>query len=113
MMYLLMYVAFSLTGIQWLTPADHDFGSVPRGESVTHHFVYQNNTSSPLVIDNVRVTCGCTAPDWSTSALSPGTSDTLSIVFQGQKRGPFSKQIKVYFNVQRRAERLQISGTVE
>lgn len=113
MIYLLLYYTFSLAGIHWLTPTDHDFGTVARGESVSHHFVYQNKTDGPIVIDNVRTTCGCTAPDWSSSALAPGATDTLRIVFQGQKKGSFSKQIKVYFSAQRHAERLQITGTVE
>lgn len=113
MIHLLVCGVFFLAGIQWLTPTEHNFGTVPRGASVTHHFVYQNNTSSPLVIDNVRTTCGCTAPGWSTSALPPAAADTLSIVFHGQKRGPFRKQVKVYFNSQHRAERLHIKGTVE
>jgi len=114
MIHLLVSCCFlSLTGIQWLTPTEHDFGTVARGESVVHQFVYQNSTSAPMVIDNVRTTCGCTAPDWSASPLSPGASDTLRIVFHGQKRGPFRKQIKVFFSAQRRAEQLQVSGTVE
>jgi len=109
----LVYCAFSFSSIQWLTPVTHDFGTVARGESVTHEFIYQNNTSSPILIDNVRTTCGCTAPDWSKAALPPGMSDTLRVVFEGQQRGSFRKQIKVYFNTQRRAERLHITGTVE
>ena len=113
MIHLFLYCAFSVAGIHWLTPTDHDFGTVRRGESVSHHFVYQNNTTGPIVIDNVRTTCGCTAPDWSASALAPGATDALRIVFQGQKKGSFRKQIKVYFSAQRRAERLQITGTVE
>ncbi len=36
----------------------HDFGSVPRGHSLTHYFRVVNNTKEPVRIANVRVSCG-------------------------------------------------------
>src|SRR5208282_3490026 len=37
----------------------HDFGTVPRGPHVTHHFTVTNTTGAPLHITSVRVSCGC------------------------------------------------------
>jgi hypothetical protein len=38
-----------------------DFGSVPRGPIVSHHFRFVNNTGRPVHITSVRVSCGCTS----------------------------------------------------
>src|SRR4051794_36715815 len=38
-----------------------DFGSVPRGQILTHPFRLVNNTGHPVHITGVRVSCGCTA----------------------------------------------------
>ena len=36
-----------------------DFGSVPRGPTLVHHFRLVNNTKGPVNIASVRVSCGC------------------------------------------------------
>src|SRR5579871_3529470 len=37
-----------------------DFGSVPRGPTLTHPFHLTNNTKQVVTIGNLRVSCGCT-----------------------------------------------------
>jgi hypothetical protein len=37
-----------------------DFGAVPRGPTMNHHFRIKNNTGKTVTIGNVRVSCGCT-----------------------------------------------------
>src|SRR5260370_33240598 len=49
-----------------------DFGSVPRGPSVSHPFRVKNNTKGAVNISNVRVSCGCTIA-WAVQMhLAPG-----------------------------------------
>src|SRR5438093_10445893 len=36
-----------------------DFGSVPRGPTLKHHFRLVNRTMGPINIASVRVSCGC------------------------------------------------------
>jgi hypothetical protein len=50
----------------------HDFGPVPRGAKVRHKFVLTNNTSTPISILNLRVSCGCTSGTASDSVIQPG-----------------------------------------
>ncbi len=50
----------------------HDFGPVPRGAKVRHPFVITNNTSGPISILNLRVSCGCTSGKASVSVVPPG-----------------------------------------
>ena len=36
-----------------------DFGSVPRGPTLTHYYRIANKTGGPVHISGVRVSCGC------------------------------------------------------
>jgi hypothetical protein len=49
-----------------------DFGSVPRGPTLTHPFRVVNNTKGPVVISGIRVSCGCTSAVALKSTLQPG-----------------------------------------
>jgi hypothetical protein len=55
-----------------------DFGSVPRGRTLTHSFRIVNNTRSTVSIGNVRVSCGCTSTALASSLLKPGEATTLT-----------------------------------
>jgi hypothetical protein len=54
------------------TERQHDFGPVPRGAKVRHKFVLTNNTSTPITVLNLRVSCGCTSGTASESVIPPG-----------------------------------------
>ena len=38
----------------------HDFGDIDLGETVAHVFEFRNAGDTPLKIENVRPSCGCT-----------------------------------------------------
>jgi Protein of unknown function (DUF1573) len=55
-----------------------DFGSVPRGPSVSHPFRVKNNTKGDVNISpNVRVSCGCTTAWAVKSHLAPGEETAI------------------------------------
>ena len=122
--YLLAYLIFSfILGlffsvqnapvIEWTTPIDHDLGDIALKKPVTVFFQYKNISSEPVTIDNVRPTCGCTAPDWSDAPIEPDSIGTIKIVYEAGQPGYFRKKVKVFFNSAREAERLYIEGFVE
>ncbi len=51
-----------------------DFGSVPRGPTLSHPFWVHNNTRVPVHIDSVRVSCGCVSAQALKGRLEPGES---------------------------------------
>lgn len=112
---LILFYLLTLQGpaVQWLSPNEHDFGDLAYNEPVTHYFEYQNEGDTPLVIDNVRPSCGCTVPDWSNTPTAPGDTAKLKVIFDAKKPGYFRKKIKVYFSQLRKAEILYIEGYVE
>jgi hypothetical protein len=49
-----------------------DFGSVPRGPTLSHYFRVANNTKGPVNISSVRVSCGCVSASALETTLKPG-----------------------------------------
>ena len=54
-----------------------DFGSVPRGPTLTHHFSVKNNTKNAVNISNVRVSCGCVSATALKGTLQPGEETSI------------------------------------
>src|SRR5438105_14497908 len=54
-----------------------DFGSVPRGPTLTHPFHLTNKTQQTVRIAGVRVSCGCTSASPLQTELAPGQSTTV------------------------------------
>lgn len=76
-----------------------DFGTIIQGEKVTHIFKVNNAGGAELVINNVRVTCGCTAAVVSSSKIAPGMSGQIEVTFSSSGyKGRVTKYIYVESN---------------
>ena len=71
----------------------HDFGNISQGDVVEYTFKFKNTGTSPLIISNVGVTCGCTATDWPKEPIAPGKSSAITAKFNSS--GKFGQQNKV------------------
>lgn len=77
----------------------HDFGKIPQGKPVTYDFVVTNTGTTPLKINNVQASCGCTTPNWEKDkAIEPGQSTKINVGFNAAAEGVFSKNITVTYN---------------
>jgi Protein of unknown function (DUF1573) len=99
--------------VAWLTPREHDFGTIRHEHPVEYIFKFKNIAAEAITIEAVRTTCGCTAASWTESAIAPGATGEVRIEYDAYQRGDFSKKIKVFFDKQRKADVLKISGSVE
>ncbi len=98
--------------VTWITETDHDFGEVRPGSTVKFTFSFRNTFNQPIVLQNVRTTCGCTAADWPEAPIAPGEKGDIHIEFDGNRTGAFRKKITAFFDKQRKAEVLWIQGEV-
>ncbi len=98
--------------VEWTAEKDFNFGVLTQGQPEEVDFTFTNTSSDTLVIDNVRSTCGCTAPYWDFTPILPDSSSTITIKYDAYKEGYFYKKVKVFFNKQRKAEVLSIAGEV-
>jgi hypothetical protein len=71
----------------------HDFGDINHGDKVEETFRFTNTGTEPLIITNIQVTCGCTAPKWPKDPIMPGGKGEITIAFNST--GKSAKQNKV------------------
>lgn len=112
-LFLIFPLSLATIQVEWIGPTEHDFGDIVKGEPVRHAFVFRNEGNDPLVIDNVRTTCGCTTPGWPREAIAQDSTGTIEVEYSARTAGAFHKLVKVYFKGRRKAEKLYISGFVE
>ena len=90
-----------------------DFGNIKQGDKVEHTFVFQNTGDTPLVISNVAVTCGCTAPNWPKEPIAPGKSGELKVVFNSAgKMGAQNSVVRIYSNASEPIEKVTLISNV-
>ncbi len=98
---------------EWLTPTTHDFGDLTWNVPATYDFKFKNIGDEPLLIDNVRSVCSCTATEWTETPVPPGKEGYIRIVYDARKQGYFNKKVTVFFNHQKKGEKLFLEGFVE
>ncbi|MGK7396297.1 MAG: DUF1573 domain-containing protein [Candidatus Cyclobacteriaceae bacterium M3_2C_046] len=76
-----------------------DFGEIAEGNNVRHDFEFINQGDQPLIINQVRASCGCTTPFWSKEPILSGQKGIISAAYNSKNRpGAFRKSIKVISN---------------
>ncbi|MGL5317738.1 MAG: DUF1573 domain-containing protein [Bacteroidales bacterium] len=93
----------------------HDFGTFSETDkTVTTTFTFKNTGKTPLVINRVVASCGCTLPEWTKEPIAPGKSGFVKATYNAVGRpGAFSKTITVFTNTAERNISLNIKGVVE
>jgi hypothetical protein len=85
-----------------------DFGSVPRGPTLTHRFRLVNNTTKYVRIAGIRVSCGCVTAYPLQADLAPGQA-TAIIANMDTRRFAGAKVVTIYVNFDRpRREEVQL-----
>lgn len=94
-----------------LKETEHDFSQIAQGKPVYYTFVVTNLGATPLVLDNVQATCGCTTPEWSHDPIAPGATAPIKVGYNAAAEGPFEKYITITYNTTQ-TKQLKIKGTV-
>jgi hypothetical protein len=93
---------------------EHDFGSIMNGTPVETVFKYTNTGKSPLVVSNIKSSCGCTVPeDWNKDPLAPGESAHFTVKFNGKGANQISKTITLTTNTEKGTETVRIKAFIE
>ena len=92
----------------------HDFGEIENGTAVETVFSYTNSGRSPLVVTNIKSSCGCTVPQgWSKEPLMPGESSQFTVKFNGKGANKVSKTITLTTNTEKGREQVRISAFIK
>ncbi len=77
-----------------------DFGTVPFGPVLVHHFKLTNTSNQTVYISGARVSCGCVAASVGANTLAPGAS-TYVTANMDTKRFVGPKEVIVYVSFSR------------
>lgn len=94
-----------------LKESTHDFGKIPQGKPVYYSFEIINTGSTPLKLDDVHASCGCTTPEWSREPIAPGATARIKVGYNAAAEGPFDKNITITYN-SNQSKQIIIKGTV-
>jgi hypothetical protein len=94
----------------------YDFGTIKEDEgSVNAVFTNKNTTKVPIILSEVRTTCGCTAPDWTREPIAPGKTGKVTATYSPRGNvGPFEKSVTINISVGDKIQTIvvKIKGTV-
>jgi len=90
----------------------HDFGKIPQGTPVTTVFEFTNIGKEPLILTEVRPTCGCTIADFTKTPVKSGEKGMIKITYNAAVASPFNKVIVVTSNAKTPQKNLIIVGEV-
>lgn len=89
-----------------------DYGTIDQGADGNRLFVFTNTGKEPLILTNVRASCGCTTPKWTRNPIAPGESGEIMVHYDTNRMGNFHKTITVTSNAKTGNITLTIKGKV-
>lgn len=93
---------------------EHNYGDVIKGGDGNCEFQFTNTGNEPLILSNVRASCGCTTPSWTKAPVMPGKTGTIKVRYNTNNLGGFQKRVTVNSNaVNTPTVTLTIKGTVK
>lgn len=90
----------------------HDYGTVEKGSDGSSTFSFINKGNKPLIITNVRASCGCTVPEWPKQPIAPGLGAEIKVKYNTNIAGNFNKTITVVSNAANSPVVLRVRGVV-
>lgn len=107
-------VLFAQQPVITFTTTEHDFGKINEADGrVSTIFEFKNEGMEPLVLSNVKASCGCTTPTWTKTPVEPGQTGAITVTYNPNGRpGRFQKTITVTSNATEGTKKLFIKGEV-
>ena len=89
-----------------------DYGTIAQNSDGTRTISFTNTGDAPLVITDVKSTCGCTVPNYSKTPVMPNESGEIIVNYKTSKIGAFHKKITVFSNATETSKIISIKGEV-
>jgi len=91
----------------------HDYGFMKHKANGIYEFKFENTGKDPLILTNVKSSCGCTIPTWPKDPIKKGKEGIIKVKYDTRRQGRFQKTVTVYSNAKNSPVRLVIKGEVE
>ena len=90
----------------------HDYGSLVYDADGTYDFKFTNNADKPIVVTNVKASCGCTTPSWPKEPIQPGKTGSITVKYNTKLAGTFNKTVQVFSTAENSPVKLIVRGKV-
>ncbi len=91
----------------------HDFGKVAEGVENHCTFTVTNTGDKPLILSDVKASCGCTTPSKPEGPIAPGKSDKIEVGFKPNGKGVSEKTITITANTDPRITVVRVKADVQ
>lgn len=110
----LFAATMSAQPVMQLSSKEHNFGVFKEEAGrQSYNFEVKNTGNTPLVIQNIVASCGCTTPEWTKSPIPPNGSGIITAIYDPVNRpGAFNKTLAVYTNSKPEVVVLVLKGEV-
>lgn len=98
-------------GVSW-SSTTIDVGEIPLGKPHTIKFEFKNTDKKPVLITNVKASCGCTATDYTKDAIKPKKSGYVNATYNAAHEGAFTKTVTVTTSGSETPTKLTFKGKV-
>jgi len=89
-----------------------DYGTIEKGSNGVRTFEFTNTGNAPLIITDVKSTCGCTIPKKPDGPIMPGETGKIEVKYDTNRVNPIRKTITVTSNADTPTIALKIKGEV-
>jgi len=89
-----------------------DYGEIAKGSDGLRIFEFTNTGDAPLIISDVKSSCGCTVPEKPKGPVAAGESSVIKVKYDTKRVGPIRKTITVYSNADEPIKSLKIKGKI-
>ncbi len=91
-----------------------DYGTIQQNDNGERTFKFKNTGDAPIIISQVRTSCGCTVPSYSKNEpVLPGETSEIKVKYATNRLGVFNKTITVMSNASEPNKLLHIKGEVK
>ena len=89
-----------------------DYGTIKKGSDGLRVFKFKNTGDAPLIVSNVKSSCGCTIPKKPEAPIMPGENGEIEVKYNTNKIGRIAKTVTVTTNAESPTIALKIKGNV-
>ena len=89
-----------------------DYGDIAYNSDGNRVFKFTNIGKTPLIISQVKGSCGCTVPTKPEEPIMPGEVGEIKVKYATNRVGPFSKTVTITSNASEETKVLRIKGRV-
>lgn len=89
-----------------------DYGEIAQNADGNRVFKFKNIGKAPIIITQVKGSCGCTVPTKPEKPIMPGETGEIKVKYATNRIGPFAKTVTITSNAFENKKVLRIKGRV-